>query len=103
MRRALKALGPDEGEALWAAGSLIVVKATADDTSGGATITEDVYSPGFDSPEHVHANEEQCLYMLEGSIELACGDERRFLSPGCFAVLPLCRIRSSWALTALAS
>jgi len=48
MHRALKALGPDEGEALWAAGSLIIVKATADDTSGGVTITEDVYSAGFD-------------------------------------------------------
>ena len=88
MPRVLKALGPDEGEALWAAGSLMIVKATADDTGGGVTITEDVYSADFDSSEHVHPNEEQCLYMLAGSVELACGDDRRSLTPGCFAVLP---------------
>src|SRR5579859_7300180 len=84
----LKILGPDQGEALWSAGSLMVVKATSDDTHGGMTVIEQACPPGLDSPAHVHDSEEQCLFMLSGSIDLRCGDVTSSLGPGCFVVLP---------------
>ncbi len=84
----LKALGHDEGEALWSAGSLMVIKATADDTHGGLTVIEQTCPPELDSPAHVHDTEEQCLYVLAGSLELRCGDATTTLTEGSFAVLP---------------
>jgi quercetin dioxygenase-like cupin family protein len=83
-----KILDADEGEALWSAGSLMVVKATAEDTTNGLTVIEQECPPGLDSPAHVHESEEQCLFMLAGSIELRCGDVTRSVGAGCFVVLP---------------
>ena len=88
MPREMKALDPNEGEALWAAGSLMIVKATSDDTHGGFTLIEQECPPGLDSPAHTHDTEEQCLYILNGSMDLSCGDRGRLLTQGCFAVLP---------------
>ena len=50
MASALKALDSGEGEALWAAGSLMVVKATGEDTWGGLTVIEQECPPGLISP-----------------------------------------------------
>jgi len=61
MADGFKVLGPGEGEAVWAAGSLMVVKAGTADTHGGMTVIEQECPPGLDSPEHVHDSEEQCL------------------------------------------
>jgi quercetin dioxygenase-like cupin family protein len=66
----------------------MVVKATTGDTHGGLTVIEQECPPGLDSPEHVHDTEEQCLYMLAGSIEVTCGGVTRSLAQGCFAVMP---------------
>jgi len=84
----MKALDPSEGEALWAAGSLMVVKATSEDTHGGFTLIEQECPPGLDSPEHMHETEDQCFYILAGSMDVSCGDSGRSLTEGCFAVLP---------------
>lgn len=88
MTDGFKLLGPDEGEALWSAGSLMVVKATTDDTHGGMTVIEQTCPAGLDSPGHVHDEEEQCLFMLAGTVELRCGDTTSSLAPGSFVVLP---------------
>lgn len=85
---AIKALDRDEGEAIWSAGSLMVIKASAEDTRGGVTVIEQSCPPGLDSPAHVHSDEEQCLYMLAGMIEVTCGETKRRLEQGGFAVLP---------------
>ena len=82
MASALKALDSGEGEALWAAGSLMVVKATGEDTWGGLTVIEQECPPGLISPAHQHEEEEQCIYMLAGSIDLTCGEDQRVLGPG---------------------
>jgi len=84
----LKAFDHDEGEALWSAGSLMLIKATAEDTHGGLTVIEQTCPPELDAPAHVHETEEQCLYMLAGSLELRCGDAMKTLTEGSFAVLP---------------
>ena len=88
MLRRLKVVESDDGEALWSAGSLMVVKATSEDTHGGLTVIEQECPPGLVSPAHHHNDEEQCIYMLTGSLHLTCGDEERDIGPGAFAVLP---------------
>jgi quercetin dioxygenase-like cupin family protein len=88
MASSFKALDSGDGEALWSAGSLMVVKATSEDTHGGLTVIEQECPPGLVSPSHQHDDEEQCLYLLAGSLTLTCGDAERFLTPGAFVVLP---------------
>jgi len=88
MVRPLKALGAGDGEALWSAGSLMVVKATSDDTHGGLTAIEQECPPGLVSPAHHHDDEEQCIYVLTGSLHLKCGNEEYVAGPGSFVVLP---------------
>jgi quercetin dioxygenase-like cupin family protein len=78
----------DEGPAWWVAGSLMQLKATGDDTHDGLTLIEQTCPPGLDSPAHVHPDEEQCLYMLDGAIEVTCGDVTRAIGPGAFVVMP---------------
>ena len=88
MVRPLKVIDSGDGEALWSAGSLMIVKATSEDTHGGLTVIEQECPPGLVSPAHHHDDEEQCIYMLAGSIHLTCGDVERVVGPGAFAVLP---------------
>ena len=73
----MKFVDRDEGAAWWVAGSLMQLKATGDDTHDGLTLIEQTCPPGLDSPAHVHPDEEQCLYMLDGTIEVTCGDTTR--------------------------
>jgi len=47
MVRPLKALESGEGEALWSAGSLMVVKATSEDTWRGLSVIEQECPPGL--------------------------------------------------------
>jgi quercetin dioxygenase-like cupin family protein len=86
--RPLKVVESGEGEALWSAGSLMVVKATSEDTHGGVTVIEQECPPGLVSPAHHHDDEEQCIYMLAGKLDLVCGDVECVVSPGAFVVLP---------------
>ena len=84
----MKFVDRDEGEAWWVAGSLMQLKATGDDTHDGVTLIEQTCPPGLDSPADVHPDEEQCLYMLDGTIDVTCGDTTRAIGPGAFVVMP---------------
>jgi quercetin dioxygenase-like cupin family protein len=64
------------------------LKATKDDTHGGLTVIEQECPPGLVSPAHQHDEEEQCIYMLEGSLHINCGEIERVVGPGAFVVLP---------------
>jgi quercetin dioxygenase-like cupin family protein len=79
---------PGEGDAWWVAGSLMVLKATGADTHGGMTVIEQTCPPGLDSPAHVHPDEEQCLYVLDGTIVVTVGDVTRTVGAGGFVVMP---------------
>ena len=63
-----------EGEALWWFGSLAVIKATAVDTGGRMTIIEITEPPDAESPLHVHHNEDEGFWILEGDATFEVGD-----------------------------
>src|SRR5919198_5022387 len=58
-----------EGEHLrfWG-GGILTMKATAEETDGAFMLFEDHMSQGKTTPLHVHANEDEALYVLEGEI-----------------------------------
>lgn len=60
--------GPQEGEAFWFLGTLVTVKAAAEGTAGRVGVTENLAPRGAGSPLHVHHNEDEWFYVLEGEL-----------------------------------
>ena len=58
------ALGPGEGATIEnPVGGAIVFKATAAETGGTMTVFETIVAPGEGPPLHVHANEDEAVYV----------------------------------------
>ena len=64
----------DEGEARRWGGGLAVIKASAADTGGQMTILEVTEPPGIEAPLHVHHNEDEAFWVLEGDVTLEIGE-----------------------------
>jgi len=79
------ALGSDEGEAFWLLGMLQTIKIGRDDTAGRYGLLEIVVPEGVGSPWHVHPEEDEWFYVLEGEITVWVGDTRLSLQAGSFA------------------
>lgn len=81
-------LTADQGDALWFLGSLVTLKATGAQTSGGLTVAEFVNPPGFAPPLHRHLVEDEMFYILEGSATFHCEEAQLMAGPGDFVLLP---------------
>ncbi len=75
----------DVGEARWWLGGLAVIKATAASTGGQLAIIEVTEPPGMEAPLHVHHNEDEGFFVLEGSVTIYVGDESVDARAGDFA------------------
>ena len=81
------ALPADGGEQLSFAGGMFVIRASAETTGGAFSIVEEA-PPLLDTPLHVHANEDELFFILEGEHVVQCGDDEFRLGPGGTAFLP---------------
>jgi len=82
-------LDPESGEKIWITGDTVIIRATAADTGGAYTMIEAIASPGNGPPLHLHKNEDETLYVLEGDIEILNGDEGILKAkPGAVAFVP---------------
>ena len=68
------ALGPGDGEALWFFGTLATFKATAEQTGGRFALVEQVAPGGMATPLHVHREDDESFYVMEGEITVYLGD-----------------------------
>jgi len=92
-------LGKEEGEAFWVLGMLETIKVSRDDTSGQFGLIEVVARAGDGSPWHVHPDEDEWFYVVDGEFTVYMGDARLSLPAGSFAFGPKrCPIRSSRSL-----
>src|SRR5690348_12865518 len=82
---------PETGRRLHIQGSLMRVKATGHDTQGAYTLIDILLLPGFRFPLHVHTEEDEGLYVLEGEIEARVEDQTVRAQSGAFLALP-CRV-----------
>ena len=83
------ALGPGDGEAFWGFGSLWTVKASAEQTGGGFSFIEEVSPRGAATPLHVHREDDETFYVVEGEITFYLGDDRPIpASAGSFVHVP---------------
>jgi quercetin dioxygenase-like cupin family protein len=81
-------LDPTEGEALWFNNDLIVVKATGAETSGDFLLIEEHARRGKVTPLHVHPEEAETFYVLEGEALFHLDGAERRMGPGSFVSVP---------------
>ncbi|MEV0899133.1 cupin domain-containing protein [Actinoplanes sp. NPDC049802] len=77
-------LGPDDGPQWWLLDTRMNIKAA----TGAFTLIEWSAPEGFGPPPHIHGLEDEAFYILDGEIDIECGDKRFTAGPGDFALLP---------------
>jgi mannose-6-phosphate isomerase-like protein (cupin superfamily) len=75
------ALAREEGQAVWFLDSLLIVKATGEQTAGAFGLIDNLMPPG-DSPYHLHHNEDEAFYLYEGQMTFYVGEEKIEAKPG---------------------
>jgi quercetin dioxygenase-like cupin family protein len=86
-----RAYGLEEGEGearSWLGVSLATIKATGKETGGRYTLVEVREPEGEEAPLHVHHNEDEAFWVLEGGLTFQIGDETIKASPGSFLFGP---------------
>jgi len=69
-------------------GCLITFHANSTDTSGQFALVEVEGGPGCEPPPHIHRNEDELFYVLEGTLKVLRGDQEITLVQGESAFLP---------------
>ena len=64
------------------------VKAAADATGHVLGLVETSIPPGHSPPLHLHREEDEAFYVLSGTVDFVCGDERFRSTAGAFVYLP---------------
>lgn len=72
----------------WYKGILITRLATAKDTGGAFDLILPIVRKGDEPPPHVHAQEQELFYVLEGNVDVYVGAEVFHLAAGECAFLP---------------
>jgi quercetin dioxygenase-like cupin family protein len=83
-----RVFGAEQGERYWIAGDTLTFKATAADTRGAYTLIEILAAPGEGPPPHIHDNEDETFYVLDGRFEILVGERVIDAAPGTFALVP---------------
>lgn len=77
-----------EGDALRLPGCLMRVKVNGHDTGGAYALLESVALPGEGDAPHIHTEEDEALYVLEGEIEAQMDEQSVLLGAGAYVYLP---------------
>ncbi|MGH2317821.1 cupin domain-containing protein [Planococcus sp. SE5232] len=64
-----------EGKAYWFDGNLVEIKASGEETNDVFCLIEGVHPAGYETPLHLHRNEEETMYILEGEVIYTIGDK----------------------------
>ena len=73
---------------MWLVGDLITVKVSSEETGGAFAVAEETTPPGGGPPPHLHANEDESLYVLEGEVEFLVGERTIRADAGSSAYVP---------------
>ncbi len=79
----------DDGEAIWAVGSLFTVKLAVEESSGPLSVMHVVAGPNGATPLHAHHHEAEAFYLLDGEMTYQAGDQLVRLRSGSFVFLPM--------------
>ncbi len=82
-----KVIGSEDGN-LYRRKNDMFVKVTADDTGGAYEICEERCPPGFKSRRHMHTQNHESFYVIEGGATFILGDETHQGTPGTLIHIP---------------
>ncbi len=78
----------NEGQRLEAWGAGVIVKAGTEGTGGAFNLLEVMGPSGFATPLHIHYAEDVAVYVLEGSLTIHWGDQKKEATPGSYFFQP---------------
>ena len=80
---------PEEGDTVAnPAGGDLTYKARNGQTGGALTVWESTAAPGEGPPVHVHRNEDEFMYVLEGELRFRLAETDRTAPAGSFVFIP---------------
>jgi quercetin dioxygenase-like cupin family protein len=77
-----------ETQPLWFLANLAVIHARSEETGGAYGVVEITGATGDMPPLHVHRDDDEAFYVVEGRLRVYVGDGVRDLGPGDFALAP---------------
>jgi quercetin dioxygenase-like cupin family protein len=78
----------ETAEAIWFVGCLALIKASTESTGGALAMVEFTHPADFATPPHVHHDEDEAFYILEGTMRGFCGEDEWRATAGDFVWLP---------------
>ncbi len=81
-------LRPDEGQVIQVFQERMTFKVMSADTNGLYTLFVNSAEPGGGSPPHIHHQEDEAFFILEGTYEFLLGEKTLELGPGSFLFAP---------------
>ena len=69
-------------------GHQAIFKAVGDDTRGAYTLCEYTAAPSAGPPPHIHHDDDEAFYLLEGELTVRVGDREDVVSARSFVFLP---------------
>jgi quercetin dioxygenase-like cupin family protein len=94
------ALDLGEGPATWFQGGILTMKARHRDTDGQFGLVEFYQPRGSVAPGHIHHNEAEGFYVLEGTLRIGVGDTVYERGPGSYIYVPKQTVHDWVVLTA---
>ena len=76
------------GKALWGPGDMYTYLVSGEQAGGALFAMEGLVPPGGGPPPHIHENEDETLYILEGKCSVQIGDQLLVASQGDSIFLP---------------
>ncbi len=77
-----------EGRTVWLGGQGVTFRLSGEDTGGAFSIVEHPVEPGTLVPPHMHTNEDEYSYVLEGEFGVRIGDRIVHATPGTYVFKP---------------
>ena len=77
-----------DGSAYWFLNSLNVVLATSESTGGVFSLVHHTAPPGHATPYHLHHDEDEAFFVLDGEFTFICEGKKTVLGPGGYIFLP---------------
>ena len=78
----------DAGSSYWGPGDVYRFLVTGEETGGSYFAMEAIVPPGGGPPPHIHRNEDETFYVVEGSCDIRLGDDWVTAGVGDFVNVP---------------
>jgi quercetin dioxygenase-like cupin family protein len=86
--QSLGAVEPGDGDHRFFLNHLATVKVAAGASASGMSVVEFTAPRGFGPPLHLHREEDEIMYVIDGEIRLDIGDRSTVAGPGTVVSLP---------------